>query len=396
MSSGSLMPSRCRGLSSGSSSHTHRTIVPRFCFSSAPPMPNPSKPVRRGHASRSRVACRRRSSYCAPWTTANSAWYGRPGPLRGQPPVLGQAPLRPRVGALHRPLLVAAGVHQRGAFVEREDDVRAELVLDPHRDLRREPVHRTVQVRLERHPVVVDGGQPVLAGRDDVVGLHPVDVHRQHLLEPDAQRQHLEAAGVGERRPRPVHERAETAAPARRCPGRAAGTGGRRWPAPPARPGRPSTPAARDLTVALVPTAMNAGVRMSPCGVLITPVRPVPPGSRLPTSNPNPAPAPVVVTDASNQVNRSRGICGGRARLRQASPRGKAPRWTDPCPATAPHPRSGPGSRRSHGMRRLVRTARGLRVFAVLLGVAIATGRTSNQRSPPVRAGLLPCWKSAG
>ena len=72
MSSGSLMPSRCRGRSAGSSSHTQRTMVPRFAFSSAPPMPKPSKPS----GNRSRVAVRRRSSYCAPWTTANNAWYG--------------------------------------------------------------------------------------------------------------------------------------------------------------------------------------------------------------------------------------------------------------------------------------------------------------------------------
>ena len=117
----------------------------------------------------------------------------------------------------------------------------------------------------------------------------PVDVHRQHLLEPGAEREHLEAAGIGERRARPVHERAESAAPARRCPRRAAGTGGRRWPAPPAPAGRPSIPGSTDLTVALVPTAMNAGVWMTPCGVVITPVRPSAPGSLAPTSNPNPA-----------------------------------------------------------------------------------------------------------
>ena len=53
--------------------------------------------------------------------------------------------------------------------------------------------------------------QPVLARRDHVVGPHAVDVHRQHLLEPGAERQHLEATGVGERRARPVHEGAESA-----------------------------------------------------------------------------------------------------------------------------------------------------------------------------------------
>ena len=40
------------------------------------------------------------------------------------------------------------------------------------------------------------------------------------------------------------------------------------------------------FTVALVPTAMNAGVLMWPCGVLRTPVRPCLPGSRVPTVKP--------------------------------------------------------------------------------------------------------------
>lgn len=42
------------------------------------------------------------------------------------------------------------------------------------------------------------------------------------------------------------------------------------------------------LTVALVPTATKAGVRIGPCGVVITPVRPSRPGSRLCTAKPNP------------------------------------------------------------------------------------------------------------
>ena len=38
------------------------------------------------------------------------------------------------------------------------------------------------------------------------------------------------------------------------------------------------------LTVAWVPTAMNAGVWMSPCGVWMTPTRPAGPGSSASTS----------------------------------------------------------------------------------------------------------------
>ena len=73
-------------------------------------------------------------------------------------------------------------------------------------------MHRAIQVRLERHPVVVDLGQAALAGRDDVIGLHPVHVHREHLLEPGAEREHLEATRVGEGGARPVHEGAQAAA----------------------------------------------------------------------------------------------------------------------------------------------------------------------------------------
>ena len=214
MSSGSLMPSRCRGLFSGSSSQTHRTMVPRLCFSSAPPMPYPSNPVRPAEG----------PVRPGPgWPAGAGPRTARPGPpeqrlvrpagpFRGEPAVLVEAAHRPCLGADHRPLLVDPGVHQGGALVEREDDVGAELVLDPHRDLRGEPVHRAVEVRLEGDPVVVDDGQPVLTGRDDVVRLHPVDVHREHLLEPGAERQHLEPARVGERRAGPVHEPAEAAA----------------------------------------------------------------------------------------------------------------------------------------------------------------------------------------
>ena len=103
------------------------------------------------------------------------------------------APHRPVVGALHRPFLVATGVHQRGQLVEREDDVRAELVLDPDRPLRGEAVGGAVQMRPEGHPVVVDVGESFLAFGDDVVGLHAFGVHRQHLAETCAQREHLES-----------------------------------------------------------------------------------------------------------------------------------------------------------------------------------------------------------
>ena len=68
-----------------------------------------------------------------------------------------------------------------------------------------------VQVGGEGHPVVVDARQPGLAVGDHVVVGHPGGAHGQHLLEPDPERHHLEAAAVGERRTRPVHEGAQAA-----------------------------------------------------------------------------------------------------------------------------------------------------------------------------------------
>ena len=129
----------------------------------------------------------------------------------GQPPMFGHAAHRPVVGAPHGLLLIFAGVDQRGQLVEREDDVGAELMLDAHRHLGGESVRGTVQVGGEVHAVVVHPGQSLLAGGDDVVGLNPLGVHREHFAEAGAQRQHLESTAVGERRSGPVHESAQTA-----------------------------------------------------------------------------------------------------------------------------------------------------------------------------------------
>ena len=115
------------------------------------------------------------------------------------------------MGALDGCLLVLEGVHQGGEFVEGEDDVGAEPMLDADRDLGREPVCRAVEVAPEGDAVLVHLGQPVLAGCDDVVDRCGVRVHREGLLETGAEAQHLEAARVGERRARPGHEGAKPA-----------------------------------------------------------------------------------------------------------------------------------------------------------------------------------------
>ena len=60
--------------------------------------------------------------------------------------MLRDAPLSPFESSVHRHLLIVAGVHQRGALVEREDDVGPEGMLHLHRDFGREPVARPVEV----------------------------------------------------------------------------------------------------------------------------------------------------------------------------------------------------------------------------------------------------------
>ena len=114
--------------------------------------------------------------------------------------MLHEAALRPTVRPEHRLFLIRTGVHQRGALVECEKDVRPELVLNLHRYLGREPMQGPVEVRGERDAVVVDLGEPALACGDNVVVFQPCGTHGEHLLEARPQAQDLEAAAVGEGR----------------------------------------------------------------------------------------------------------------------------------------------------------------------------------------------------
>ncbi len=125
--------------------------------------------------------------------------------------MLDQAAEGPESGALERALLVRTGVHQGGELIEGEDDVCTELVLDLHRHLGSEAMGRAVEVRLERHAVVIDAREPFLAvGGELVVGV--ADLHGDDLLEAGAERHDLESAAVGVgRTPPPVHEGTEPA-----------------------------------------------------------------------------------------------------------------------------------------------------------------------------------------
>jgi hypothetical protein len=77
------------------------------------------------------------------------------------------------------------GVHQ---LIKRHRDVRAQQRLDLHRAFRCEPMRRAVQVRRERHAIVVDA--PQIGEAED-----------------------LEAPGIGEDGPVPGHEPVEATQP---------------------------------------------------------------------------------------------------------------------------------------------------------------------------------------
>lgn len=112
----------------------------------------------------------------------------------------------PAGGSLHGIFLVRASVQQGCALIEGEHDVRSELVLNLHRDFRREPMGVPVDERLEGHAILVDVRETILRSSDDVgVGMSGL-VHRDDLLEPHAEGHDLEPARVGERWTRPIHE----------------------------------------------------------------------------------------------------------------------------------------------------------------------------------------------
>ena len=96
-----------------------------------------------------------------------------------------------------------------------------------------------------------------------VVG-HPAAVGQAEDLEP---------ARVGEDRPVPAHERVQAPRAPPPRPHRAAGPGDRCWPAASACPVARSWSGVSPLTVAWVPTGMNAGVSTEPCGVSSSPSR---------------------------------------------------------------------------------------------------------------------------
>ena len=126
-------------------------------------------------------------------------------------------------------------------MVQAHGDVGPECFLDRHRPLGRQLEQAAVEVRPERHALV---GDPVAVG----------------------QAEDLEPARIGEDRTVPAHERVQAAErlarPLRRAEGEVIGI---RQQHP--RAGRPELVGREPLTVACVPTGMNAGVSTVPCGV---------------------------------------------------------------------------------------------------------------------------------
>ena len=113
---------------------------------------------------------------------------------------------RPEASAFQRLLLILAGVMQCGALVECEDDVSADLVLDLHRHLWCESMHRSIEVRLECDSIIVDMGKALLLVSDDVICLPKFGVHGDDLLEAHAEGEHLEPTAIGEGGTLPIHE----------------------------------------------------------------------------------------------------------------------------------------------------------------------------------------------
>ena len=111
--------------------------------------------------------------------------------------------------ALHRLRRVVGVVQRRSRLVEGQHDVRAERFLDLDRALGRQPFARAVDVRGERGAIAVDPHQARrLAARlaPRVFAGKRADLLADAVLEPEAEREHLVAATVGDDRTIPAHE----------------------------------------------------------------------------------------------------------------------------------------------------------------------------------------------
>ena len=141
-------------------------------------------------------------------------------------------------------------------MVQAHRHVSPELFLDRHRSLGRELEDASVQVRSKGHSVIRD---PVPVGKAE----------------------DLKSTGIGEDRPVPAHERVQAAECGHFVLARPQGEMVRVRQQHASAGRRRICSGVRPLTVAWVPTGMNAGVGTDPCGVSSIP-------DRAPSRNPGP------------------------------------------------------------------------------------------------------------
>ena len=79
-------------------------------------------------------------------------------------------------------------------------------MLNLHGNFWGEPMHRTVKVGLKGDPVVVDMGQSLFFVGNYLIGAKGFGIHRNYLLEPNTEGEHLETTAIGESGAFPVHK----------------------------------------------------------------------------------------------------------------------------------------------------------------------------------------------
>ena len=72
---------------------------------------------------------------------------------------------------------------QSSAFIEGEDYVSADFMLDLHRNFSGEAMHRTVKVRFESHTIIINMCQALFIAGDYLIGSKCFGIHRQNFFK---------------------------------------------------------------------------------------------------------------------------------------------------------------------------------------------------------------------
>ena len=117
------------------------------------------------------------------------------------------------MGALHRLTRVVGVVQRRRRLIEGEDDVRPERFLNGDRRLGGQPLPRAVDVRGEGCAVFVHAHQlrTLATRRYRRVAREHADLLAHPVFQTEPEREHLEAAAVGDDGPVPTHEAVQAA-----------------------------------------------------------------------------------------------------------------------------------------------------------------------------------------